>query len=113
MDQVANDWHDNPLQLLECATPICSYMSSFQSVTVGGKHCSRCCIVPSDYTHLATLMCSGLQLNVAMFAQAMQQFVEGVKQIYGLEVVGKPDMRLVDLQEVEYSQGLYSRLQFY
>ena len=50
-------------------------------------------------------MCSGLQLNVAMFAQAVQ--------LYGLEVVGKPDMRLVDLQEVECSQGLYSRLQFY
>lgn len=47
--------------------------------------CSLACL-------LAILTLMGLQQTVAMFTQAVQQFIESVQQIDGLELVGKPDM---------------------
>jgi glutamate/tyrosine decarboxylase-like PLP-dependent enzyme len=49
----------------------------------------------------------GLQLTVAMFTQAAQQFAEGVKQIDGLEMVGKPDMCLVAIKSTSKTLNIY------
>jgi len=42
-----------------------------------------------------------------MFTQAAQQFAEGVKQIDGLEVVGKPDMCLVAIKSTCKKLNIY------
>ncbi len=42
-----------------------------------------------------------------MFTQAAQQFAEGVKQIDGLEVVGKPDMCLVAIKSTSKKLNIY------
>ncbi len=42
-----------------------------------------------------------------MITQAAQQFAEGVKQIDGLEVVGKPDMCLVAIKSTSKKLNIY------
>jgi len=55
--------------------------------------------VPVEYIHFAALR--------QVFAQAAQQFAEGVKQIDGLEVVGKPDMCLVAIKSTCKKLNIY------
>ena len=52
-------------------------------------------------------MHSGLQLTVAMFTQAAQQLIEGMKQIDVLEVVGKPDVCLVAIKSTSKKLNTY------
>ncbi len=44
---------------------------------------------------------------MAVSTQAAQQFAEGVKQIDGLEVVGKPDMCLVAIKSTSKKLNIY------
>ena len=48
IDRVLTDWHDNQLQLLECATPA----SALFRQAVLEQHCSSYKSVHVDYIHL-------------------------------------------------------------
>jgi len=98
------DWHDSQLQLLECATPASAlFCQSVLEANIAPD--IELCLLT---TYVSQLWCGvDFSWRVAVSTQAAQQFAEGVKQIDGLEVVGKPDMCLVAIKSTSKKLNIY------